>query len=314
MAKLLSGSRIYGNAIVDTFINVGGNVYANGTVSANALVINGTEIFSAGQGANLTINRISANIWNNLYTSNVIEGLNLYFTNARVLTALTNSTVQGNLTLTGGLTANTVTANSFISTGVGVPTLSSATNINLAANGINGGAVVVQSSALRLNPVTPTVRDTFTPSAGDLIYNSNTATVQVYGTAWKDVILENAVANVTSLNATGNVIANTLVANNIIIRNIDVTATVLAGNISGTSLVSNSIIATDIVTGNLTANVWTNLYTANVKETAGNLYFTNARVFSNVAQMSVNVFADVDITGVQTGFALVWNGTTFVCL
>ena len=154
MAKLLSGTRIYGNAVVDTFINVGGNVSANGTVSANGLIINGLEIFTSAQGANITVTKITANIWDNLYTSNVIEGINLYFTNARVLTALTNSTVQGNLTLTGGLTANTVTANSFISTGVGVPTLSSATNINLAANGINGGAVVVQSSALRLTPVT----------------------------------------------------------------------------------------------------------------------------------------------------------------
>jgi hypothetical protein len=312
MAKLLSGSRIYGNAIVDTFINVGGNIYANGSVSANGLVINGTEVFSISQGANLTVTKITANIWNNLYTSNVIEGINLYFTNARVLVALTNSTVQGNLTLTGGLTANTVTANSFVSTGVGVPTLSSATNINLAANGINGGAVVVQSSALRLNPVTSTTRDSFTPSTGDLIYNSNTSTVQVYGTGWKDVILENAVANVSALNATGNVVANTLVANNIIIRNIDVTSTVLAGNITGTALTTNVIVATDITTGNITANSWFNLYTSNVKETAGNLYFTNARVYANVAQMSVNVFADVDLTGIQTGYSLVWNGTTFV--
>jgi cytoskeletal protein CcmA (bactofilin family) len=44
MAKLLSGTRIYGNAVVDTFINVGGNVSANGTISANGLIINGIEI------------------------------------------------------------------------------------------------------------------------------------------------------------------------------------------------------------------------------------------------------------------------------
>jgi hypothetical protein len=28
--------------------------------------------------------------------------------------------------------------------------------------------------------------------------------------------------------------------------------------------------------------------------------------------MSVNVFADVDITGVQTGYALTWNGSQFI--
>ena len=314
MAKLLSGTRIYGNAVVDTFINIGGNVSANGTVSANGLIINGLEIFTSAQGANITVTKITANIWDNLYTSNVIEGLNLYFTNARVLTALTNSTVQGNLNLTGGLTANTVTANSFISTGAGVPTLSSATNINLAANGINGGAVVIQSSALRLNTYTNATRDLLTPSAGDLVYNSNTSTVQVYITSlgWKDIILENAVANVSALNATGNITANTLVANNIIIRSIDVTSTVLAGNITGTTLLSNNIVAYDIVTGNITANVWNNLYTSNVIETSGNLYFTNARVLANVSQMSINVFADVDITGAQSGYALVWDGSKFV--
>ena len=314
MAKLLSGTRIYGNAVVDTFINVGGNVSANGTVSANGLIINGLEIFTSAQGANITVTKITANIWDNLYTSNVIEGLNLYFTNARVLTAITNSTVQGNLNLTGGLTANTVTANSFISTGAGVPTLSSATNINLAANGINGGAVVIQSSALRLNTYTNATRDLLTPSAGDLVYNSNTSTVQVYITSlgWKDVILENAVANVSALNATGNITANTLVANNIIIRSIDVTATVLAGNITGTTVLSNNIVAYDIVTGNITANVWNNLYTSNVIETSGNLYYTNARVLANVSQMSINVFADVDITGAQSGYALVWDGSKFV--
>ena len=28
--------------------------------------------------------------------------------------------------------------------------------------------------------------------------------------------------------------------------------------------------------------------------------------------MSVNVFADVDITGIQAGYSLVWNGSSFV--
>ena len=323
MAKLLSGTRIYGNAFVDAFINVGGNVNANGTISTNALVINGVEVFSSEQGANITVTRITANIWNNLYTSNVIEGINLYFTNARVLTALTNSTVQGNLILTGGLTtnalvvnglevfgseqganltvtrivANVITANSFVSTGTGVPTLSSATNINLAANGINGGAVVVQSSALRLNPVTSTVRDTFTPSTGDLVYNSNTATVQVYGSAWKDVLLSGANANLTSILATGNITANSIVSNSLVINGVEVFSSEQGANITVTRI---------------TANIWNGLYTANVIESASNLYFTNARVLSNVAQMSINVLADVDITGIQTSGILQWNGTAFV--
>jgi len=225
-------------------------------------------------------------------TSDVVEvSSNLYFTNARVLTALTNSNVQGNITVTGGITANTVTANSFISTGTGVPTLSSATNINLSAGGAAGGAVVIQSSALRLNTYKTSERSSLTPSAGDLIYNSNVATLQLYSTAWKDVLIEGSNANIGNLTATS-IVINTSTANSY----------TTAGNVN-----AGNVIATA-----LQGNIWTGIYTANVIESASNLYFTNARVYSNVAQMSVNVFADVDITGITTNGILTWNGTSFV--
>jgi hypothetical protein len=77
----------------------------------------------------------------------------------------------------------------------------------------------------------------------------------------------------------------------------------VTGNISAGNLV---------VTGAITANVWNGIYTSNVSESANNLYYTNARVLSNVSQMSINVLADVDITGIQNNGILVWNGTGFV--
>jgi hypothetical protein len=49
------------------------------------------------------------------------------------------------------------------------------------------------------------------------------------------------------------------------------------------------------------------LTTANVIETSANLYFTNARVLANVSQMSINVFADVDISGINNDELLLWN-------
>ena len=42
------------------------------------------------------------------------------------------------------------------------------------------------------------------------------------------------------------------------------------------------------------------------------LYYTNARVASNVALLSINVLADVDITNIVTGNSLVWDGTKFI--
>jgi hypothetical protein len=80
----------------------------------------------------------------------------------------------------------------------------------------------------------------------------------------------------------------------------------------GSNLYYTNARVNSYIQGNLAkkANV-TDLTTSNVIE-GTNQYFTNARVFANVAQMSVNVFADVDITGVQTGYALIWNGTQFI--
>jgi hypothetical protein len=60
----------------------------------------------------------------------------------------------------------------------------------------------------------------------------------------------------------------------------------------------------------LKANV-VDLTTANVVE-LNNLYYSNARVLSNVAQMSINVFADVDISNIQPNDTLVWDGTKFI--
>ena len=133
--------------------------------------------------------RVNAVVQSFLTTANVIETSgNLYFTNARVVSALVagdsitieangrissiggidpNSNVEGNIRFTGS-----VTANSYVSTGVGVPTISSATNVNLSANGTNGGAVVITNSPLRLRSYTTANRGNITASRGDIIYNS----------------------------------------------------------------------------------------------------------------------------------------------
>jgi hypothetical protein len=94
-----------------------------------------------------------------------------------------NSNVEGNIRFTGS-----VTANSFASTGFGVPTVISATSINLDANGANGGAVVIQNSALRLRNYSTSNLSSLTAVEGDLVYNNTTKTLQFYnGTNWANV-------------------------------------------------------------------------------------------------------------------------------
>ena len=70
-----------------------------------------------------------------------------------------------------------------------------------------------------------------------------------------------------SLSVTGN-----LIANGLIIRNIAVSDAVLTGNVTAAGFTANSL-TVDVVT----SNTWNRLYTANVVETSGNLYFSNAR-------------------------------------
>ncbi len=94
-----------------------------------------------------------------------------------------NSNVEGNIRFTGSITANT-----FSSTGFGVPTIESATNIHLTANGTNGGAVVVTNSPFRLRSYTTVDRANIIPSQSDMIYNSTTMTIQYYnGVSWANV-------------------------------------------------------------------------------------------------------------------------------
>jgi len=232
------------------------NIIAN-KITANNLVINGNELFSGESGANLTVTQITANIWNGLYTSNVIETSgNLYFTNARVVSALiagqniiieANGRISANIAATTAQSLNLTTAdvrevagNLYYTNARVIAALSNATitgNLTVTdtifANtftGANGGQPVIASIG------------TLTLSAGN---NGNIV-------------------------FTSNIIANKITANNLVIN----------GNELFTGEQGSNLTVTQI-----TANSWLGLYTANVIESSSYLYFTNARVASNVVAL-----------------------------
>lgn len=93
-----------------------------------------------------------------------------------------------NLTVTGNIiVANAVTANNFVATGTGTPTLSSDSNILLQAN--TTGVVNVTQSRFRLASLTTAQRDALTAVNGDLIYNSTLNKFQGYENgAWANLI------------------------------------------------------------------------------------------------------------------------------
>jgi hypothetical protein len=117
----------------------------------------------------------------------VVQGNDLVYKNlANIYAGISpNSNVEGNIRFTGSVTANT-----FASAGFGVPTLTSATNINLSANGANGGAVVLTSSPIRLRSYTTANRSNIIATVGDTIYNSNLNVPQYYnGSAWTSAVV-----------------------------------------------------------------------------------------------------------------------------
>lgn len=91
----------------------------------------------------------------------------------------------GKVSVTGNMAATgTVTASSFISTAVGTPTMTSATDIRLAAAGV----VHVTQTPFRLASFNSTQILTLSPVNGDMIYNSTTNKIQAYaGGAWVDL-------------------------------------------------------------------------------------------------------------------------------
>ena len=90
-------------------------------------------------------------------------------------TTLAANVVNSSLTSVGTLTSLTV-AGTITSTGAGTPTLTSSTNINLAA----ANAVVVTASPFRLASFTTTARNALTPTNGDMIYNTTVNKFQGY--------------------------------------------------------------------------------------------------------------------------------------
>lgn len=100
-------------------------IFANLTTTGNLTIgsavggnITGVNFLYA---TNVYSNVVIANVWSGIYTANVVESTNLYFTNARVVSGITTGTVS-NITVSGNIvagnirtTSGTITANALTS-------------------------------------------------------------------------------------------------------------------------------------------------------------------------------------------------------
>jgi hypothetical protein len=212
---------------------------------------------------NIITTSITSNIWNNLYTSNVIEtNGNLYYTNARVISAVTPYLTTSNVIETNG---NLYYTNARVISAV-TPYLTTAN-----VNEFDGN--LYYTNARVISAVTPYLTTSNVIETNGNLYYTNTRVNSNVIT-----LLPTLAGNGITITANGQISANTVVTVTAF-SNITVTGNISAGNISDTVIITTSVI---------NSNVWNNLYTANVIETSGNLYFTNSRVINALTNATIS--------------------------
>ena len=234
-----------------------GNITGTTTISTNSLVTNSLVVNGFEIFSN---NDISVN----KITSNTWVGL--YASNV----IENGSTTAGNVFFSNTRAVSafiagdniTIAANGRISANVAGIT---AINGNLAVNGnINASGSVVANTFIGSGAGTPTLFSTSNiilyPTQSIIFYNN-----MIAGTA----------GNITG---TTSIVTSSLTTNSLIVN--------------GYELFSNN----DISVNKITANIWTGIFTANVTESASNLYFTNARVYANVIGLIGNKANISDLT------------------
>jgi hypothetical protein len=141
----------------------GGALSTTGNISGNFFVGNGSQLTGIITSSNANL------LTGNTLSSNVVSSV---LTSVGILTTLS---VNGN-----------VTANNYIGSGPGIPTISSPTTLNLSSI---LGVRIIGGGPLKLPTLTSGQIANLTPANGDLIYNSTVNKFQGYENgAWGNLI------------------------------------------------------------------------------------------------------------------------------
>lgn len=200
MAKLLSGTRVYGNLAVDTFVAATGNVTSSGNVAGTYLL--GNVYYATGFSASKIYNGTSEV---NIGTSGGAANISIGGTSNVVVISSTDVAITGNLSVSGNATLSGNILGDRLQNGttsIDIQTASGNANISVAGT----SNVVVFSSAGQ--NVSGYITSSGNITGGNLITAGQTvATGNVTGGNLITAGLVSATGNVTGnyLKATGNV-------------------------------------------------------------------------------------------------------------
>ena len=250
MAKLNSGTRIYGNVTVDTFVTATGNVtgnyfigngsqltgiaasYGNANVVANLAALGSNPVSTTGNitagnilgGANVnatTHTGTTVSVSGNITGGNILGGANVNATTHTGTTASLSGNVTGGNILTGGLISSTgnITGGNILGGANVNATTHTGTTVSVTGN-ITGGNVLggANVNATSLTGTTVSVSGNIT--GGNLIISGS-----ISDSAQLDIQTTSANANIVlTPNGTGNVNTG---------ANVSVTGNITGGNILG---------------------------------------------------------------------------------
>ena len=186
--------------------------------------------------------------------------------NNQVIAVVANTIVWANVTASGG------SANPLATSIVGLNTA----NVTESTSNLYFTNTRVYSNVLALLPTL--AGDNITIAANGRISSTASGSANPLATS----IVGLNTANVTE--STSNLyFTDARVYSNIVTTLATFTGNISAGNIISGGATGGSLTGANLLsTNNISSLNWIGLYTANVIETSGNLYFTNARVYSNV--------------------------------
>ena len=273
----ISSNTLPSNATIGTLWHkpYAGNLYLYVPIGGSNIWI---EIDQAGDDASVqSVNGQGGNVV--LTTANIVEQGNLYFTNSRVVSALTGGngiSIDANGLITGAAQYGDTDA------------YANVILIGFASNTYVNNRLLTKANAADLN--------TSNVVEGSNLYFTNTRAVSAFTPgvgveiAANGLISSTALGGVTSVNgANGNVVlttANIAEGSNLYYTNARVYA-----NVIELGYATNSYVNTRLSTK---ANV-ADLTTANVAELT-NLYFTNSRVLSYLQVVGGNILPSVDVS------------------